>query len=96
MLPKFELQICSTGEVIFSEYSEMKMRVWQNIVEKELLKDGRRNAALKEAIKTRDTIVGWTNYDDLVVLLQEKISDICAYVFEGYDLYFEKRIDNAS
>jgi hypothetical protein len=88
----FSLQVCSTGETVFTEETERNMVGWQKITERKILRNGNRAERYKEAILANDTIVAWENFDKMQ---QEAIdiSPIIEYAFRGYDKYFEERIN---
>ena len=93
MLPVYTLQVISTGEDIISEETTRSMVGWQKLAERRLLKKRNRAQRFKEAIKIKDTIVAWNNFDVMQqVLTKEELVEVCEKVFKGYDNYFEKRI----
>jgi len=87
-LPVLVLQIISTGETLLTESTDQTALIWQKKHERNLLKDKRRTEQVKQAIQAGDTIVGWTNYDEMV-----KLGEYPDYLFNGYDKWFEQRLD---
>jgi len=88
MLQKLELQVCSTGETLASEETELSAVRWQKKTEKRLLRYKRTSQKVREAIAGGDTIVGWVNSWGST---PEEIKR----VFRGYDKFFESRRTNA-
>jgi hypothetical protein len=68
--------------------------VWQKRVEQKLLKYKRTPEHIINAIKSRDTIAGWSSYDSFVAKSSDKEIEIEIYnVFREYESYYDKYFD---
>ena len=96
MQPQYALQVMSTGETIIEQTSDRTMVGWQKLTERRILRWKNRAQRFKDAIHANDTIVAWTNYDDMQrALSANEFASVQKRVFRGYDLFFEKRSNAA-